>query len=50
MEGEKLILGFQEFCVRRANSHGALTPSNIHRILLGAPQTLHVSVPYVSRK
>ena len=50
MEDEKLILGFQEFCVRRANSRGALTPSNIHRILLCAPQSLHVSVPYVSRK
>ena len=49
-DGKKLILGFKEFCVRRANSRGALTPSNIHRILLGAPQSLHVSVPYVSRK
>ena len=50
VEGEKLILGFKEFCVRRANSRGALTPSNIHRILLGAPQPLHVSVSYVARK
>ena len=49
-EGEILILGFKEFCVRGANLRGGLTPSNIHRILLGAPQSLHVSVPYVSRK
>ena len=48
-EGEILILGFKEFCVRGANSRGALTPSNIHRILLGAPQSLHVSVSNVSR-
>lgn len=49
-EGEILILGFKEFCVRRANSRGALTLSNIHRILLGAPQSLHISLPYVSRE
>ncbi len=49
-EGEILILGFKEFCVRGTNSRGALTPSNIHWILLGAPQPLHVSLPYVSRK
>ena len=49
-EGEILILGFKEFCVRWANLRGGLTPSNIHRILLGAPQPLHVYVPYVSRQ
>lgn len=50
MDDEINILGFKEFCVRWANTRGALTPSNIHWILLGAPQPLHVSVPYVSPK